>query len=67
VLRKTNSIEYGGPPETNRVVPSSDSEGLLQDWAKKRGPPNALEVHMLSKYIGVDIWEMYDWCQSTGM
>lgn len=67
VLRKTHSGWSAGPPETHRVLPSSDSEELLQDWAKKRGPPNALEVDMLSQYIGVDVWVIYDWCQSTEM
>jgi len=63
VLRKTHLIWNAGPPETHRVLPGSEDEELLQDWAKKAGPPNLLEVHVLAKYIGVDKWEIYDWCQ----
>jgi len=65
VLRKTGFVGNAGPPETHRVLPTSDGEELLQEWAKKAGPPNLLEVDVLSKYIGVDVWVIYDWCQYT--
>jgi len=69
VLRKTGLTSFiinAGPPETHRVFPTSDGEELLQEWAKKAGPPNLLEVDVLSKYLDVDVWDVYDWCQYTG-
>jgi hypothetical protein len=63
VLRKAHTAYYAGPPETHRVLQNSEHEELLQDWAKKRGPPNLLEVEMLSSYMNVDVWLLYDRCQ----
>jgi hypothetical protein len=45
------------------VVPTNDNEDLLQLWAKKRGAPNEAEMYMLAKYIGVNMFDVYDWCQ----
>jgi hypothetical protein len=42
---------------------NQEHEELLQDWAKKRGTPNLLEVEMLSEYMGLDVYVLYDWCQ----
>lgn len=44
-------------------MPTNDDEDLLQLWAKKRGAPNEAEMYMLAKYIGVDVYDIYDWCQ----
>jgi hypothetical protein len=44
-------------------LPTNDDEDLLQLWAKKRGAPNEAEMYMLAKYIGVDVYAIYDWCQ----
>jgi hypothetical protein len=45
------------------VLPTADDEDLLQLWAKKRGAPNEAEMYMLAKYIGVDVFDIYDWCK----
>jgi hypothetical protein len=63
VLRKSYAPYHVGPPATHRVLRNHEHEELLQDWAKKRGPPNLLEVEMLSEYMGVDVYVLYDWCQ----
>jgi hypothetical protein len=63
VLRKAHAVHHAGPPATHRVLRNHDHEELLQDWAKKRGPPNLLEVDMLSKKMGLGVWVLYDWCQ----
>jgi hypothetical protein len=44
-------------------MPTNDDEDLLQLWAKKRGAPNEAEMYMLAKYIGVNVFDIYDWCQ----
>jgi hypothetical protein len=44
-------------------MPTNDDEDLLQLWAKKCGAPNEAEMYMLAKYIGVDVYDIYDWCQ----
>ena len=44
-------------------MPTSDDEDLLELWAKKRGAPNEAEMYMLAKYIGVDVYDIYDWCK----
>lgn len=63
MLRKAHAVYHAEPPETHRVLRNSEHEELLQDWVKKRGPPNLLEVEMLSKYMDTDVWVLYDWCQ----
>ena len=63
LTRKTYSVYDSGPPETHRVLPTADDEDLLQLWAKKRGAPNEAEMYMLAKYIGVDVFDIYDWCK----
>jgi hypothetical protein len=60
---KTYAVYNSGPPETHRVLPTADDEDLLQEWAKKRGAPNEAEMYMLAKYIGVDVYDIYDWCK----
>lgn len=63
ITRKTYSVYKSGPPETHRVLPESDDEELLQLWAQKRGRPNEAEMYMLAEYIGVDVYDIYDWCK----
>jgi hypothetical protein len=63
VLRKGHAVHQAGPPATHRVLRNHEHEELLQDWAKKRGPPNLLEVEMLSEYMDLDVYVLYDWCQ----
>lgn len=63
LTRKTYDVYNSGPPETHRVLPTSDDEDLLELWAKKRGAPNEAEMYMLAKYIGVDVYDIYDWCK----
>jgi hypothetical protein len=63
LTRKTYAVYSSGPLETHRVMPTNDDEDLLQLWAKKRGAPNEAEMYMLAKYIGVDVYDIYDWCQ----
>lgn len=63
LTRKTYAVYDSGPPETHRVLPTADDEDLLQLWAKKRGAPNEAEMYMLAKYIGVDVFNIYDWCK----
>jgi hypothetical protein len=63
VLRKGHAFYHAGPAATHRVLRNHEHEELLQDWAKKRGPPNLLEVEMLSEYMGLDVYVLYDWCQ----
>jgi hypothetical protein len=65
LTRKTYAVYDSGPPETHRVLPTADDEDLLQLWAKKRGAPNEAEMYMLAKYIGVDVYNIYDWCKYT--
>lgn len=63
MTRKTYAVYNSGPAETHRVLPTHDDEGLLQLWAKKRGAPNEAEMYMLAKYIGVVVYDIYDWCK----
>jgi hypothetical protein len=63
LTRKTYAVYNSGPPQTHRVMPTNDYEDLLQLWAKKRGVPNEAEMYMLAKYIGVNVFDIYDWCQ----
>lgn len=63
LTRKTYDVFNSGPPETHRVLPTSDDEDLLELWAKKRGAPNEAEMYMLAKYIDVDVYDIYDWCK----
>ncbi|KAM0718074.1 hypothetical protein Q7P37_006406 [Cladosporium fusiforme] len=60
--RQTYTVYHSGPPTTHSVLPNANDEELLQEWAEKRGSPNDAELLMLGQYIGVDVWEIYDWC-----
>ena len=63
MLRKSHALYHTPPRATHRVLRNQEHEELLQDWAKKRGTPNLLEVEMLSEYMGLDVYVLYDWCQ----
>lgn len=50
--------EYkSGAPTTHRMK--------LEAWAKIHGPPNDAELLMLGRYLGVDVWKIFDRCRSA--
>lgn len=62
MTRKTYTVYDSGEFDTHRVMPTHDDEDLLQDWAKKYGSPNEAEMHMLSEYTDVHVYDIFDWC-----
>lgn len=60
---ETDLVYNSGPSTTHRLLPEKDHECFLQDWFKKRGPPNDEEFEMLQEFLRVDLDTLYEWCK----